>query len=58
MEIERQELYELPYPKEEPERLCVPLKMITATWNMGRLASRLLHFLISKTSWDRSDLAM
>ena len=26
--------------------------------HMGRLASRLLQFLISKTSWDRSDLAM
>lgn len=30
--------------KEEPERLFVPLKMITATWLMGRLASRLSHF--------------
>ena len=26
--------------------------------HMGRLASRLLQFLIFKTSWDRSDLAM
>lgn len=55
MEIERQELYELPYRR--ARKTLRSIKDDNGHMVNGETSIK-AAFLISKTSWDRSDLAM